>query len=81
MREIKFFTIKKNQIFHLNYHMAAALGISQGKHDGLRIGGCGMDMGFHAVYNLGRTLYGNRKIKGRIGSQTDSGYAFRSEHI
>lgn len=26
-------------------------------HGGLVIGGCGMDMGFHAVYGLGRTLY------------------------
>jgi hypothetical protein len=24
---------------------------------GIKVGGCGMDMGFHLVYNLGRTLY------------------------
>lgn len=27
------------------------------KHGGIRIGGCGMDMGFALVYNLGRTLF------------------------
>lgn len=24
---------------------------------GIKVGGCGMDMGFHIVYNLGRTLF------------------------
>lgn len=27
------------------------------KHGGLIVGGCGMDMGFHLVYSLGRTLF------------------------
>jgi hypothetical protein len=26
-------------------------------HDGIKQGGCGMDMGFNLVYNLARTLY------------------------
>ena len=26
-------------------------------HGGIKVGGCGMDMGFHLVYNLARTLY------------------------
>lgn len=29
------------------------------KRGGIKVGGCGMDMGFHLVYNLGRTLYPN----------------------
>lgn len=27
------------------------------KHDGVRIGGCGMDMGYHLVYSLAGTLF------------------------
>ena len=27
------------------------------KHGGLKVGGCGMDMCFHLVYSLGRTLW------------------------
>jgi hypothetical protein len=27
------------------------------RHDGIKVSGCGMDMGFHLVYNLGRTLW------------------------
>ena len=29
------------------------------RHGGIIMGGCGMDMGFALVYNLGRTLYPN----------------------
>lgn len=28
-------------------------------HEGCRAGGCGMDMGFHLVHNLGYALYGD----------------------
>jgi hypothetical protein len=31
---------------------------SRGKDGGLRVSGCGMDMGFHVVYNLSRVLFG-----------------------
>lgn len=42
---------------HPNYLVAEALGYRMGKRDGLIVGGCGMDMGFHIVYSLGRTLF------------------------
>lgn len=29
------------------------------RHPGIRVGGCGMDMGFHLVYGLARTLHGD----------------------
>lgn len=49
----------------------------------LVVGGCGMDMGFHVVYNLGRSLWpkGTRKPHGsRNGSpDTDGGYALKQE--
>ena len=35
------------------------------KHEGLKVGGCGMDMGYHVVYSLSRALY------------RDAGYALR----
>lgn len=34
-----------------------ACGLKRDRHDGLGVGGCGMDMGFHVVYSLGRALY------------------------
>ena len=42
---------------HPNHATGKALGYRQGKRDGLIVGGCGMDMGFHLVYNLGRVLF------------------------
>ena len=48
---------------HPNYAVGTVLGLSHGKRrgrevDGLRLSGCGMDMGFHLVYSLSRALYG-----------------------
>lgn len=40
-------------------------------HDGLKVEGCGMDMGFHLVYTLSRRLHG--------GPNTDGGYALRHQ--
>ncbi len=45
---------------HPNHAISTALGIRQAKRgDGLIIGGCGMDMGFHLVYELSHALYGD----------------------
>lgn len=43
---------------HPNWSVAKALGLRQGKRDGLIMGGCGMDMGFALVYELSHALYG-----------------------
>lgn len=43
--------------YHLDGNVALALGDRIGKHDGVIVGGCGMDMGFHVVYNLSATLF------------------------
>jgi len=65
----------------LDYFAARALGYRIGKHGGIVVGGCGMDMGFHLVYNLGRTLWpnGTSKPHGRRNGQPDSdgGYALK----
>ncbi len=50
----------KQEIDHLhpNYLIAQILGLKQreGK-DAMTVGGCGMDMGFHLIYSLGRALW------------------------
>lgn len=46
------------ELIDLDYHAARAMGDSiDNRHGGLRVSGCGMDMGFHLVYNLSATLY------------------------
>lgn len=51
------------------------------KRDGIKIGGCGMDMGFSLVYDLGRTVWpkGTPKPHGRRNGEPDScgGYALK----
>ncbi len=42
---------------HPNYLVSKACGYRMGKRDGLIVGGCGMDMGFSVVYDLGHKLF------------------------
>ena len=45
---------------HPNYAVAAALGLKLSKNgDAVKVDGCGMDMGFHLVYELGAALWPN----------------------
>ena len=49
---------KDGSIRKLDYLVATAKGVHiDEKHGGLKVGGCGMDMGFHLVYNLGRLAF------------------------
>ncbi len=47
------------EIGNLDYNIAVALDLPncRGRHDGVTVAGCGMDMGFHVVYSLARTLW------------------------
>lgn len=60
---------------------ARAIRSRMGKHDGIVMGGCGMDMGFAAVYELGHALWpeGTPEPHGRRNGQPDSdgGYALK----
>lgn len=49
----------KIDFIHPNHAIQVALGLRRAsKGDGVRVGGCGMDMGFHLVYELSHVLYG-----------------------
>ncbi len=71
----------RNALTTIDYWAARALGYRIGKHGGIVVGGCGMDMGFHLVYNLGRALWpnGTGKPHGRRNGKPDSdgGYALK----
>jgi hypothetical protein len=59
-RDISLFYVKNNQILNITYYAARAIGWRNVERNGsgaVRVGGCGMDMGFHLVYTLSRTLY------------------------
>lgn len=42
---------------HPNYLVSKVLGWPTGERDGIKVDGCGMDMGFHLVYSLSRCLF------------------------
>ncbi len=56
---------------HPNWAIGRALGLRHWRRNGreqdaLVVGGCGMDMGFHLVYELSHTLYGGRHVAGDL---------------
>lgn len=59
MRHIEVLVFRDNQPRHITYDVGRLLEYTQAKDDGLKVGGCGMDMGFSVVYGLSRALYGD----------------------
>lgn len=57
-RSISLVVIDDGDVRDWSYLAARAMGdrIDE-RHDGIKVSGCGMDMGFHLVYGLGRTLF------------------------
>jgi len=58
-RRIDLYVIQDGEPRWLSGLYKNADGIRHGKFDAITVQGCGMDMGFHLVYNLSRMLYGN----------------------
>lgn len=57
-RRIDFYSIGEDKRpLYLSGYIATALGMRRHDKQGLVVNGCGMDMGFHVVYELARTLW------------------------
>ena len=57
-RVIQVVKLENNEPSWLGYNIALALGWSYDRQrEGVRVGGCGMDMGFHLVYELSHVLW------------------------
>jgi hypothetical protein len=60
-RIIELLIIRDNRPQNITYLSARAMGEKTTNHPkpfGIPVGGCGMDMGFSLVYNLGHALFG-----------------------
>lgn len=65
-RDIRVVLLKDSEELHPNHSVAVALGYPRArKGDGMRVGGCGMDMGFHIVHSLGYALFGEEAEHGK----------------
>jgi hypothetical protein len=62
-REISVKLIDAGRIIHLDYLVGDALGLKSGSHNGLKIRGCGMDMGFHLVDSINRVCGNGKKFR------------------
>ena len=62
-REISVKMIDAGRIIHLDYLVGEALGIKSGSHNGLKLRGCGMDMGFHLVDSINRVCGNGKKFR------------------
>lgn len=58
-RVISFYVYRENKPVNIDYAISVIEGYSRSRtHDGLSVGGAGMDMGFSVAYNLSSALYG-----------------------
>lgn len=92
MRAIAVKVIRNNRPIDLTWHVGEVTGYKMSKtHDGLAVGGCGMDMGFHLVYSLSSILFpkgfkvGRKGTRARNGDTSgfdrDGGYALNQEWL
>ena len=68
-REIGVVQLTKNGPRHPNWAVAVLLGLplNRSGFDGVKVGGCGMDMGFHLVYSLSAALFpGGFGVEGEL---------------
>jgi hypothetical protein len=82
MRRISFYVVKKNKLISLDWYIARITSYSHDRNrGGLIVNGCGMDMGFSVVYELGSTLWpkGTPKPHGTRNGEPDrkGGYALK----
>ena len=85
MRHIQLKIVRDQDICDITYHAACVLGDSIAKDGGIRVSGCGMDMGFALVYDLGMTLRrsGTPEPHGTRNGEPDrdGGYALHQRWI
>ena len=70
MRVIDVYIIKDDIPLRYSWSVAKLIGATYDKkHEGVKVVGCGMDMGFHIVNSLGYALFGYDKgVPGNPGS-------------
>lgn len=88
-RRIQVYAIKDNQPINVSAYVGRVIGERVNRDElSLCVSGCGMDMCFHTVYNLGRALYPDGfKVEGRgrngdtSGHDNDGGYALNKRDM
>jgi len=93
-RSIELVIARKSEIINISFWAARAMDrkIDQ-KNYGIKVGGCGMDLGFELVHTLGRKLFPNGFVPAKTGQRygrngtdanvrdNDGGYALNQRWI
>lgn len=58
-RVISVVTVNGGDVRQFDYTLEQMLGYKMAPDTGVKVAGCGMDMGFHLVYTLSQALYGD----------------------
>lgn len=83
-RSISLTIARKGEIESLDFWASRALDLRiDRKNGGIKIDGCGMDMGFQLVYMLGSALWphGTSKPHGRRNGEPDSTGGYALKHV
>ncbi len=84
-RRISLFIVHDGRIRNIDTYAADLMGYKVSDRGGLSVSGCGTDMGFHLVYNLGHALWpnGTETPHGTRNGVADSagGYALKHEWL
>ena len=92
LRKIAVYLVRGNEPLNRSYDAAHALGWPLDRDtDAVRVSGCGMDMGFHLVYELSRVLFpkgyalpAGKKSNDKSdppGHSNDGGYALKQRWL
>lgn len=69
-RSISLVTVHKGELRDITFWAGRAMGYTVDQNnEGLKVQGCGMDMGFELVYNLGRTLFPRGFVPAKAGQR------------
>lgn len=88
-RAIDLFVMGKGEPICISHAAALAMGAKyDNRHEAVAAGGCGMDMGFHLVYNLSRSLWpsghkcaGDKRCHSNDHSNGDRDYNRKKTHV
>jgi hypothetical protein len=72
-RDISLVIADGGELVDVTYYAAQALGdklVERNGHRAIRVNGCGMDMGFHLVYNLASVLFHGQEGAGYMLKQS-----------
>lgn len=69
MRHIDVVLLREEGALYMSYHVAKLLDYNTAEDGSLKVGGCGMDMGFHVVYALSSVLFAGQERAGYILNQ------------